>query len=126
MSPKRRNTRQSSSSSDDDRPTKRRRSTPDLRDDDFDANKSVKVFILQAKLEPETISELYKLIERKNESSSWSGSAGTGHLDLEICSDVSEADIIITAVRMRKRLERHINWNDAVNFGKKLIYRHSC
>lgn len=36
-------------------------------------------------------------------------------LNLELCSDASQADIVITAVRMKKRLERHLDWNMVVS-----------
>ncbi|TFY83154.1 hypothetical protein EWM64_g845 [Hericium alpestre] len=63
-----------------------------------DLLKGVKIFVLQTKLEAPTIAELLFLIERSG---------------AELCKDVKEASVIITAVRMRKRLERHIDWKIA-------------
>ncbi|KAA1470530.1 Nucleotidyltransferase [Dentipellis sp. KUC8613] len=60
--------------------------------------KGVKLYVLQAKMTAAEIGELYGLAER--------GGA-------EICKDVEDAELIITNVSMRKRLERHIDWNVA-------------
>ncbi|KAM6502527.1 DNA polymerase mu [Amanita muscaria] len=65
----------------------------------------IKIYIVQAKLDPPTVSELFSLVEsRSNDPECFR---------LELCSDASDADIIVTAVRMKKRLERHIDWNVA-------------
>ena len=61
-----------------------------------------KVYIIQAKLEPEQSSELFALVD-----------AHTGLL-LEQSATAEESDVIITAIRMRRRLERHIPWELAV------------
>ncbi|THH18302.1 hypothetical protein EUX98_g8985 [Antrodiella citrinella] len=61
---------------------------------------SVKVYIVQAKLESPAIAELFQLAERNCE---------------KLCSDVEEADVIVTAIGMRKRLERHVAWDIAKN-----------
>ncbi|RDB25356.1 DNA-directed DNA/RNA polymerase mu [Hypsizygus marmoreus] len=60
----------------------------------------IRVHVLQAKIDSGTIDELYALIDSE-----------TGRfLQLELCADPSDADIVITNVRMRKRLERHMDW----------------
>ncbi|KAH8103597.1 Nucleotidyltransferase [Cristinia sonorae] len=59
---------------------------------------SIKVFIVQAKLDSQSIAELFVLAERNCE---------------KLCSDPEEADVIVTAVGMRKRLERHVPWDIA-------------
>jgi DNA polymerase IV len=65
----------------------------------------VKVHVVQAKLDSEEISHLYSVIDRQRRS---------GTLDLELCMKPDEADVVVTAVRMRKRLERHLDWTLAV------------
>ncbi|KAI0628369.1 Nucleotidyltransferase [Trametes polyzona] len=58
----------------------------------------VKVFIVQAKLDVPTISELFALAERHTKC---------------VCKNAADADVIITAVSMRRRLERHVPWDIA-------------
>ncbi|TCD66672.1 hypothetical protein EIP91_001090 [Steccherinum ochraceum] len=59
---------------------------------------SIKVYIVQAKLSSAAIAELFGLAERHCE---------------KLCSDVEEADVVVTAIGMRKRLERHVPWDVA-------------
>jgi DNA polymerase IV len=61
---------------------------------------SYRVFILHAKLEHKDISELHDLAEKA---------------DADVVSSADEADVVITAIGMRKRLERHLDWNLAVS-----------
>lgn len=61
---------------------------------------SIKVFIVQAKLDSRVIGELFALAERHCQ---------------KLCSDVEEADVIVTAIGMRKRLERNVAWDVAVS-----------
>lgn len=63
---------------------------------------SIKIHILQAKLDVDTITKLYSLIDN------------AGPLPLELSADPSAADVIVTNIRMRKRFERHLHWNIAV------------
>lgn len=85
---------------------------------DDDEQRPLKVYIVQAKLEPETITELYRLIE---------GFAPRGNgpgLQLELCSEVTDADVVVTDVHMRRRFERHVDWNIAVRIIVRLhIFR---
>ncbi|KAH9911166.1 Nucleotidyltransferase [Fomitopsis serialis] len=55
----------------------------------------VTLYIVQAKLDPSSLSELFRLAERHAQ---------------RLCSNATEADVIITTIRMRRRLERHIPW----------------
>ena len=66
----------------------------------------VAVYVLQAKIDPETIGELYSLIEASRSEAA--------AVQLTLCPKVADADVIITNVRMRKRLERHLDWKIAV------------
>lgn len=72
----------------------------------------VKLYLVQAKLSEESISELFSLAERHNlrVSKSRTGEEVT----LELCPSAEQSDVVITNVRMRKRLERHIDWDLAV------------
>jgi DNA polymerase IV len=61
---------------------------------------SHRIFVLQAKLSDAEISEIYELAEKA---------------DADVVKSPDEAEIIITAIGMRKRLERHLDWNLAVS-----------
>lgn len=61
---------------------------------------SHRIFILQAKLSQTDISEIFDLADSA---------------DADVVSSPDEADVVITAIGMRKRLERHIDWNLAVS-----------
>jgi DNA polymerase IV len=74
------------------RPTRRAKPAPGIL-------ASYRVFILHAKLTHKDISELHGLAE---------------NADADVVSSADEADVVITAVGMRKRLERHLDWNLAV------------
>jgi DNA polymerase IV len=75
------------------RPSKRTKAAPGIL-------ASHRVFILQPKLSQTDIPEIFDLAESA---------------DAVIVSSPDEADIIITKIGMRKRLERHIEWNLAVS-----------
>lgn len=75
---------------------------------------TVKLYLVQAKLNAQTISELFSLAESHNLRVSKSRKDAKGETKLELCPTAEESDIIITNVRMRKRLERHIDWDLAV------------
>ncbi|SRR6266403_2189321 len=75
------------------RPSKRTKGAPGIL-------ASHRIFILQPKLSQADISEIFDLAESA---------------DADIVSSPDEADIIITAIGMRKRLERHVDWNLAVS-----------
>lgn len=76
-----------------ERPSKRAKGAPGILT-------SHRVFILQPKLSQTDISEIFDLAESA---------------DAVIVSSPDEADVIITKIGMRKRLERHIEWNLAVS-----------
>ncbi|KAH9856763.1 Nucleotidyltransferase [Lenzites betulinus] len=60
----------------------------------------VKIYIVQAKLDVASISELFNLGERHTKG---------------VCKSAADADVIITAVSMLRRFERHVPWNIARN-----------
>ena len=59
----------------------------------------IQVYVVQAKIDGHVLSELFRLAERHCK---------------RLLGDVEDADVVITAVTMRKRLERHIPWEVAV------------
>lgn len=101
MAPKRAGTRSpspslSSTASPVRRPPRRAKPAPGIL-------ASYRVFILQPKLAHKDISELYDLAEK----------AGA-----DLVSSADEANVVITAISMRKRLERHLDWKLAVSDGQ--------
>ncbi|KAI0333302.1 Nucleotidyltransferase [Cubamyces sp. BRFM 1775] len=58
----------------------------------------IKVYIVQAKLDVPTIAGLFSLAERHTKG---------------VCKSAADADVILTAVTMRRRLERHVPWDIA-------------
>ncbi|KAJ7169049.1 DNA polymerase mu [Mycena crocata] len=95
-----------------ERPTKRRRMSDEESDSaspppSSPASGLVKIYLVQAKLSAQDISELFSLAERHN----LRVSSAKSHDDtkLEWCSAAADCDIIVTNVRMRQRLERHIS-----------------
>ncbi|KAH6913918.1 DNA polymerase mu [Coprinopsis sp. MPI-PUGE-AT-0042] len=92
----------SETSSENESPRKRRRrSISSPRSDSDEEDEGLKVYIVQTKLAPEAIQELYELVE--------TGST----FQLELTPNVEDASIIITGIRMRSRLERHVGWKTA-------------
>ncbi|KAL1756325.1 hypothetical protein FB107DRAFT_211622 [Schizophyllum commune] len=79
-------------------PRKRQRSSSS---DSSDEHRRLKVYIVQAKLSSDEVARLYNLVETHNVD---------GGLDFELAPNPNVADVIVTAVRMRKRLERHVDW----------------
>lgn len=92
-------------------PSKRRRVSSPRKD------KPVLVYILQAKIHPEMMSELAMLVENykvERGNKSLEGPSSISELNLELTGDVEKADVIVTATNMRQRLERHVEWRIAV------------
>lgn len=75
--------------------------------DPVDISRKLKVYIVQAKIEEKSLFELYHLIET-NQTNPEKG------VQFELSNDYVDADIIITNIRMKKRLERHIQWDIGV------------
>ncbi|EIW53973.1 Nucleotidyltransferase [Trametes versicolor FP-101664 SS1] len=59
-----------------------------------------KVYVVQAKLDAAAISELLTLGERHTKG---------------VCKNAADADVIITAISMRRRFERHVPWDIATS-----------
>lgn len=76
---------------------------------------SLNIYLLDAKLKPDVVEEISALVDRfHNVDGNSSSKEEFTERELQLCPNVEDADVIITAVRMRKRLERHVNWNIAV------------
>lgn len=77
----------------------------------------IAIYILQTKLDSKTANRLFNIAESeevyRNEDSGSTSGASDG-VKFELCHEIDQADVIITAVHMRKRLERHIDWEVAV------------
>ncbi|KAI0667091.1 Nucleotidyltransferase [Trametes maxima] len=58
----------------------------------------VKVYIVQAKLDSSMLAELFTLGERYTKG---------------VCKNAADADVVVTAIGMRRRLERHVPWSIA-------------
>jgi len=61
----------------------------------------IQIFILQAKLDTNAVAELVTLAEQ---------------CGAKLARTIEEADVVVTAISMRKRLERHLDWDFAVRF----------
>jgi hypothetical protein len=70
----------------------------------------IKVYIVQTKLDPETLLDLYRVVEGHQVFAEPSGSG----VRFDLCQDVDKAEVVVTAVHMRRRLERHVEWDIAV------------
>ncbi len=71
----------------------------------------LRVHIIEAKLKVKEIAELRSILE----SGEVFGDADSGQFKLVYEADAKDADVIVTAVKMKKRLERHIDWDLAVS-----------
>jgi hypothetical protein len=77
----------------------------------------IKVHILEAKLDSQRLYELFTLTESHNKRQGKKRAAdgeSQQNLNLKLCWNVRDADVVVTAVQMRKRLERHVDWRLAV------------
>nr|GAT57865.1 predicted protein [Mycena chlorophos] len=59
-----------------------------------------KVHIIQIKLAPGTIAELYALVSEYPQL-------------MTLCPELDEAQVVVTGIHMRQRLERHLDWETA-------------
>jgi hypothetical protein len=73
----------------------------------------VTVYIVQSKLDPELLSDLFRIAERDQ---IFTGTSDSNHegVKFDLCHDVGEAEVVVTAVHMRRRLERHVDWEIVV------------
>ncbi|KAI0800345.1 Nucleotidyltransferase [Fomes fomentarius] len=63
-----------------------------------EALSGVKIYLVQAKLDVATVAKLYGLAEGHSQG---------------VCKNAEDADVIVTTVAMRRRLERHVPWEIA-------------
>lgn len=85
----------SSSSSESSSHTQKR-----TRDSETRPLDAVRVHIIQAKMGPDTVAELLGLVD----------AVSAVH-----CSAAEDAEVLVTAITMRARLERHVSWALAVS-----------
>jgi DNA polymerase mu len=72
----------------------------------------IAIYIVQTKLNHEITAELFRIAEGDQV---FVDPSGKHHgVRFHLCHDVGEAEVIVTAVHMRRRLERHIDWEIAV------------
>ncbi|KAL1723700.1 hypothetical protein EV715DRAFT_190444 [Schizophyllum commune] len=101
MSPAKRSRSSSYATSDESDYVPRKRQRSSSSSDSSDEHRRLKVYIVQAKLDSDEVARLYNLVETHSVD---------GGLDFELAPNPNVADVIVTAVRMRKRLERHVDW----------------
>ncbi|KAI5890266.1 Nucleotidyltransferase [Schizophyllum commune H4-8] len=101
MSPAKRSRSSSYATSDESDYAPRKRQRSASSSDSSDEHRRLKVYIVQAKLDSDEVARLYNLVETHSVD---------GGLDFELAPNPNVADVIVTAVRMRKRLERHVDW----------------
>jgi hypothetical protein len=83
----------------------------------IEEEKPLLVYILPGKILPEAMSELVTLVESYQIGRVAMGYQGQGvvnELNVQLTGDVEKANVIVTAIHMRQRLERHIDWRIAV------------
>lgn len=91
--------------------------TVDTRESSVDQS-PIQVYIISAKLLPVALEDLVNLVE--NNATSQRDRAGACNLELTL--DLDHADVIVTAVHTRPRLERHVRWEVAVRGSLQLSY----
>ncbi|KAI9568766.1 hypothetical protein HD554DRAFT_2021404 [Boletus coccyginus] len=80
----------------------------DTRESSVDQS-PIQVYIISAKLLPVALEDLVNLVE--NNATSQRDRAGACNLELTL--DLDHADVVVTAVHTRPRLERHVRWEVA-------------
>jgi hypothetical protein len=78
---------------------------------------SLKVHIIEAKLDAQTLSELVSIVEgcmEHNRKPADNASGTAERLMVALAPDVQQADVVVTAIQMRRRLERHLDSKLAV------------
>lgn len=88
-------------------PLPKRQRSDSIESWDGHSNQKLRVFVVQAKLDEKEIAEMYNLVESH-------GPGDHDGLQLELCSNIENADVVVTAIRMPKRLQRHVDWPTAV------------
>lgn len=81
----------------------------------------LRVHIIPAKLKTSALEDLVDLVEKPPTQNA--GQAGARNL--ELAADLVHADVIVTAVHTKPRLERHIRWEVAVRGPFRLSHTQS-
>jgi len=105
MAPKRHFAGRSASSTDSEAEHPRKRIRSSSPASESEERRTLKIYIVPAKVNEKEMQELSRMID------------DTDHDEIitrfELTSNHAEADVIITNLRMKKRIERHIPWNIA-------------
>ncbi|KAL4079258.1 hypothetical protein J3A83DRAFT_4356177 [Scleroderma citrinum] len=75
----------------------------------------IKIYVLSAKFDNNTFQNLLGLAERCSLRDDESGDASVNVRNMEVAANPQEADVIVTAIHTRPRLERHISWSLATS-----------
>lgn len=103
------------SSSDHRRKSKRLRSTSPWSTTDYSKDlPPIKIYILPAKFDNDAFQNLVGLAEGRFLRDDESGVPSMNMRSVEVTANLQAADVIVTAIRTRPRLERHISWSLAV------------
>lgn len=90
----------------------------DTRESSVDQD-PLRVYIIPAKLLPGVLENLVNLVEEHVAQHDHKA----GAQNFRMSADVDQADVIVTAVRTRPRLERHVSWEVAVCEPFPLLYK---
>lgn len=93
---------------------KRARSRPPSQNQASSRTRTIRIYIVQTKLHPEIISDLFRIADGDQVFADPLDASHHHGVRFRLCRDVGEADIIVTAVHMRRRLERHVDWDIVV------------
>lgn len=79
--------------------------------------RAIPIYILQTKLDSSTAHRLFDIAESEKayltQDSGSSADPNKG-VKFQLCPEIEDAEVIITVVHMRKRFERHVDWEIAV------------
>ncbi|KAF5393206.1 hypothetical protein D9757_000510 [Collybiopsis confluens] len=75
--------------------------SPDSRSDEAADVQPLSIYLVDAKLAPETVEEIQQLVDQFPDRG------------LYLCPSAKDADVVVTNIHMRQRLQRHIDWTTA-------------
>ena len=82
-----------------------------------DRVRAIPIYILQTKLDSSTAHRLFDIAESEEDyltQNSGSSADASKGVKFQLCPEIEDAEVIITVVHMRKRFERHVDWEMAV------------
>ncbi|KIM63986.1 hypothetical protein SCLCIDRAFT_116236 [Scleroderma citrinum Foug A] len=75
----------------------------------------IKICILSAKFDSDAFHNLVGLAEGRLLRDDQSSASSVNARSVEVAANIQEADVIVTAIRTRPRLERHVSWSLATS-----------